>query len=200
MVILTNNRALITPGQLKGKPFNFALNGLVLPSIVIGLLYAAASGLYSFPPPQIDRAIDDQKNIQKILNDVLRNDALHPSEFEPAWAHGVSTEEMVNESKRNTERLNQLIAESNSPPGLRDAERAELDQLRHRTIELVPVYVNRSMHDVQVSGMAALKESVNNQLKLLRVKKFVEVTNSWQSVILGVTLVIAAYIFGWLIR
>lgn len=199
--ILANNRAVTTPGQLKSKPFTFALNGLVLPGIVIGLLYSAASGLYSFPPPQIDRAIDEQKTIQKILDDALHNDSLKPKgESEPAWARGVSTEALVNESKRIAERLRQLNAEKSSPPGLRDDERAELEQLERRTKELVPVYVNRSMRDVHVTGVAALKESVNNQLKLLRWKKFVEVMNSWRSAIIGVTLVIAAYLFGSLIR
>ena len=198
--IINDRRSLVTAGKLNSKPFTFALNGLVLPGVVVGLLYSVASSIYSFPAPQIDRAIDEQKNVWKILDDALRNDVLKVSESEPAWAQGLKTEDMVSESKRNTERLNELNTKSKTAAGLSVEDRAELDRLRSRTLELVPTMVNRTMRDLQVSTIAAQKEAARNQLNLLRVKKFAEVLNSWQAAIVGVTLLVAAYVFGCLIR
>src|SRR5215469_7640068 len=54
--ILADRRSLVTAGKLNSKPFTFALNGLVLPGIVVSLLYSAVGSIYSFPAPHIDRA------------------------------------------------------------------------------------------------------------------------------------------------
>lgn len=182
--------------QLKNSPFKFALNGLILPGLVIGLLYSAFSAVYPLPPPQIDRAIEEQKNLQKTLDDALHNPSLQPSGPEPDWARHMSTEDMKKEVEHNTHRLEQLHAKQNRT---REDE-SEIAALKKRSIELVPVFVDRTMSDLQPSTIAAQKEAVTNQLNLSRIKKFVDILDSWQSFIVGLSLLMAAYLFGWLVR
>jgi hypothetical protein len=192
------NPTLIRDGtiHLKSRPFKFALNGLLLPGLVIGLLYSGFSAIYPLPPEQIDRSIEEQKNIRKILDDALHNEHLQATQSEPDWARAMSTVEMEKESERNTQRLNEL----NGKKDRTGVDQAELDVLRKRTLEFVPVFDNRIMRDLQVSTLAAQKEAATNQLNLMRLKKFVGIVNGWQSFLIGLSLLIAAYFFGWRIR
>jgi hypothetical protein len=185
-----------SPALLKNSPFKFAFNGLILPSLIIGLLYSAFGAIYPLPPPQIDRVIDEQKNLQKILDDALHNPTLQPAGTEPAWARQMSTDDMKREVEQNTHRLEELHAKQNRTA----ADEGEIAALKKRTLELVPVFVNRTMSDLQPGTIAAQKETVTNQLNLSRIKKFVNVLNGWQSFIVGLSLLMAAYLFGWLVR
>lgn len=192
------NPALTRDGaaHTKSTPFKFALNGLLLPSLVIGLLYSAFSSLYPLPPEQIDRVIEQQKNVQKILDDALHNEHLQATQSEPGWARAMSTDDMKKESEQNTQRLIELQGKKDQTV----KDQAEIAALRKRTLELVPVFVNRTMRDLQVSTLAAQKEAAGNQLRLLRLKKFVEIVNGWHSFLISVALLLGAYFFGWLVR
>jgi hypothetical protein len=117
---------------LKTKLFKFALSGLILPSLVIGLLYSCFAAVYSLPPPQIDRAINTEKTLQRSLDDAVKDDKMQEDSADPDWARGMSTEQIEEEVKRNTQGLEELNAKKTRTLD----EKSQFDVLSKRSLEL----------------------------------------------------------------
>ena len=197
--ILDNSTVIRDRVQLKNRPFNFALHGLLLPSLLIGLVYSAISAVYPLPPSQVDRAIEAQKNLQTALDDAIGN--LHlKAESEPFWAQQMSTEEMEKEMKRNRKRLEDFDAKRETKKRVSQQEVSEVREVMNRLLDLTQIYTDRTTRELQASIAVSQKEAAENQLRLLRWKKFANFVNGWQNFIVGIALILAAYFFGSSIR
>jgi hypothetical protein len=180
--------------RLRTKPFGFAFNGVLLPSLVIGLLYAGINALYDLPKPQIEREIEYQKKLQDIFDDgIVKITALS---LEPTWTRSMSTEQIKNERDSLMVQLEKSSGKKRSTP----KDKVERERIRLRVVELSGAAVNRAMTDLQVSLVRAKKETAQNRLVLLTLNKFASIINSWRSLIIGLSLILNAYLFGRWIR
>jgi hypothetical protein len=182
--------------KLTCRPFAFALTGLIVPSLFVGLIYSAVRAIYPLRPTQIDRAIEVEKHLQSIADEALHEDWFKVTDTEAAWTKTMSGEQLLKEQDRIIQRLKDLKGKKKRSKD----EENELTVLHRHMLEAADAYINRVNADLPGPLIALQKETAENQLKLLIIKKSSDIVESWQTFIISATLVLAAYVFAWWIR
>jgi hypothetical protein len=193
--ILANVNCISEPKKLEMRPFAFALSGVILPGLILGLILGAARAVYEFPPLPVDREIQSQKDLSNSLQlfAQLQGDSQY---VEPSWAKGLSDNQINAEARALANRAQELMKNNNR----RQSQTSELSAVRQRGLALAQISMNRSMREVSTSRVALQHPLTQHQLLLLSIKKFGETMESWSDLIVPLALMLNAYVFAWWFR
>jgi hypothetical protein len=193
--ILANVACIREPRKLEMGPFAFALSGVILPGLILGLIFGAARAVYEFPPLPVDREIQSQNDLSKSLQlfAQLQGDSQY---VEPSWAKAVSNDQINAEARALGNRAQELMKINNRS----QSQTSELSAVRQRGLALAQVSLNRSMREVSASRVTLQRSLTQHQLLLLSVKKFGETMESWSDLIIPFGLMLNAYVFAWWFR
>jgi hypothetical protein len=185
------------PTTLKNKPLQFATQALLLPAALLGGLSAFVSFVVDPPPPQVERAIQSQGELEKIFKDgsktfgqkkTLGTNASSPYE-------GLSDKELED---LITAKNNRIKALKKQEPTSESS--AELHREITVILQATEVQANRSMAELAEQLGKAAQETRENQARLKSITKLNEIQPQFRPLIVGVGLVLNSLLFSKLIR
>lgn len=183
------------PKVLKNGPLQFAAQALLLPTALLGGISAFVSFVIDPPPPQAERAVQVQGNLEKVLKDA---ETTFGKKTDPAASSpfGNLSEKELNELiDLKVKRIEAL--KKQQQPGQRSEA---LEQEVVLVLDAMKVRTDRSIADLAVQLGKAAQESKENQALLKSIGKLNETESQFRPMIIGVGLALNSLFFAKLVR
>lgn len=178
---------------LSMKPFQFAIAGLLLPTIIIGFLMTVIVFFAPLPTSSLEREIKFQEElvesfeafrakVSKSESDIVKLDQLSDDELE----------------QRITSLSAQIAAIPKDDPS--PARRVERGKLSDRELIYLNATYSRLTSDLEKIAKSGKQIAAEGRLRSLRLKNMLSFLNSWKEIIVGGILIANAYVFELLCR
>jgi hypothetical protein len=180
---------------LQNRPWPFAAKALLLPGGIVSACVAGVTFFLPMPPTGLEQAIANQQQVQRILVDGQKKlERPLPSKDRP-----FSRLSDAQLEARRAALFNELNRARSVQPRTPNVK-AQMDRVRDEIVAVIDENFQRIMAGLSTSFLKAQQESLRNEAFLKAILRLKELAEKWRFLILGITLLLNAFTFRWLVR